>query len=74
VTVPTGVARSGCVARTPDHNTLCDAFDVIARHEHLDKMLDLLVQAFAEAGLLQLERKPLSIDSSLFESRHVSRH
>jgi IS5 family transposase len=60
--------------RTPDHNTLCDAFDVITKHEHLDRMLDLLVQAFAEAGLLQLAQRPLSIDSSLFESRHVSRH
>lgn len=60
--------------RTPDHNTLCDAFDVIVRSEQLEKMMDLLVDAFENAGLLELDRKPLAIDSSCFESRHVSRH
>ncbi len=60
--------------KTPDHNTLHDAFDVVVQSEHLEKMLDLLADAFEKAGLLQLDRKPLAIDSSCFESRHVSRH
>lgn len=66
--------RAVGLRRTPDHNTLCDAFDVIVRHEHVEKMLDLLAGAFAAAGLLALDERPLAIDSSCFESRHVSRH
>jgi IS5 family transposase len=60
--------------RTPDHNTLSDAFDVVVQSEHLGRALDLLADAFAEAGLLRLDEKPLAIDSSCYESRHVSRH
>ena len=60
--------------RTPDHNTLSDAFDVVVQSEHLGRALDRLADAFAEAGLLQLDRKPLAIDSTCYESRHVSRH
>ena len=59
---------------TPDHNTLSDAFDVVVQSEHLGRALDRLADAFAEAGLLQLDRKPLAIDSTCYESRHVSRH
>lgn len=59
---------------TPDHNTMCDAFDVIVRSEQVETMLDELSAAFEKAGLLELNRKPLAIDSSCFESRHVSRH
>ncbi len=60
--------------KTPDHNTLSDAFDVVVQAERLGKMLDELADAFEKAGLLQLDRKPLAIDSTCFESRHVSRH
>jgi hypothetical protein len=37
--------------KNPDHNTLCDAFDVVGQLEHLGKVLDLLADAVAEAGL-----------------------
>ena len=60
--------------KTPDHNTLCDAFDVVVQSEHLGKAMDLLADAFEKAGLLRLDEKPLAIDSSCYESRHVSRH
>ena len=62
------------LARTPDHNTLCDAFVTLTRHEAVGAMLDELARAFGEAGLLDLEDKPLAVDSTAFESRHVSRH
>jgi len=41
---------------------------------HLGKTLDLLADAFDKAGLLRLDEKPLAIDSTCYESRHVSRH
>ncbi|MGH9352379.1 MAG: transposase [Terriglobia bacterium] len=69
-----GWRRAIGLKKTPDHNTLCDAFDGVVQSGHLDKMLDLLADAFEKAGLLQLDRAPLAIDSSCFESRHVSRH
>ena len=62
------------LARTPDHNTLCDAFDAVTRHERVGAMLDELARAFGDAGLLDLENRPLAVDSTAFESRHVSRH
>jgi hypothetical protein len=37
-------------------------------------MLDELARAFGESGLLDLENKPLAVDSTAFESRQVSRH
>jgi IS5 family transposase len=60
--------------RAPDHNTLCDAFDALAKLDTFAPMLDELATAFESAGLLKLDDKPLAIDSSHYESRHVSRH
>jgi hypothetical protein len=62
------------LARAPDHNTLCDAFDALARLEAFAPMLDELAAAFEDAGLLGLDGKPAAADSTYFESRHVSRH
>ncbi len=70
---PTWRAAIG-LRRTPDHNTLCDAFDTLTRFKVVGRMLDLLAKAFGEAGLLDLEGRPLSIDSTAYESHHVSRH
>ncbi len=58
----------------PDHNTLHDAFDTLARIETFAPMLDELAGAFEEAGLLKLDEKPAAADSTYFESHHVSRH
>ncbi len=60
--------------RTPDHNTLSDAFGVLTAMPVVQHMLDTLAKAFAEAGLLDPDNKPLAIDSTTFESHHVSRH
>ena len=62
------------LTRTPDHNTLCDAFATITRHHNVEAMLDELARAFGDAGLLDLENKPLAVDATAFESHQVSRH
>lgn len=62
------------LARAPDHNTLCDAFDTLATLDAFAPMLDELATAFEDAGLLALDAKPAAADSTYFESRHVSRH
>jgi hypothetical protein len=58
----------------PDHNTLCDAFGTLAKIETFAPMLDELATAFEAAGLLELDAKPVAVDSTHFESHHVSRH
>src|SRR5215212_4951594 len=59
----------------PDHNTLDRAFGRFVRPALARSMLDLMARLARERRLLKRDRrKPLGIDSSLFESRHVSRH
>jgi hypothetical protein len=58
----------------PDHNTLCRAFGVVARLKATNRMLDLQAQWAKRRRLIQGRSKPVALDSSLFESRHVSRH
>lgn len=61
--------------KAPDHNTLSRAFDRFVRPELAWTMLDLMAQLATHRGTIKHNpRKPLAIDSSLFESRHVSRH
>ncbi len=60
--------------RTPDHNTLCDAFGLPTRGPAVRAMLDGTARAFGEAGLLGLDDKPPAVDSTAFEGRHVGRH
>jgi len=62
------------MAGVPDHNTLCRAFGVIVRLGHMNHMLDLQACWAKRCHLIQGRRKPVALDSSLFESRHVSRH
>jgi len=62
------------LSRTPDHNTLCDAFETLVRAETFAPMLDELATAFEDTGLLALDTEPVAIDSTYFESHHVSRH
>ncbi len=58
----------------PDHNTLCRAFGIVARLSATNRMLNLQAQWAKRRRLIQGPRKPVALDSSLFESRHVSRH
>lgn len=59
---------------TPDHNTLCRAFHFLLRPGRVKSMLDLQAQWGQELGLTHCQVKPLALDSSMFESHHVSRH
>lgn len=71
---PTWLADIG-LSKAPDHNTLCRAFDRFVRPELAWTMLDLMAQLAQDRRTIKRNRrKPLAIDSSLFESRHVSRH
>jgi hypothetical protein len=63
------------LSKTPDHNTLCRAFDRFMKPALARSMLDLMARLAKERRKLKRNRgKPLAVDSSLFESRHVSRH
>lgn len=63
------------LSKAPDHNTLCRAFDAFVRPALARSMLDLTARLARQRKRLKHDpRKPLAIDSSLFESRHVSRH
>ncbi len=61
--------------KPPDHNTLCRAFDRFMKPALAASMLDLMARLAHERRVLKRDRrKPLAVDSTLFESRHVSRH
>lgn len=60
--------------RAPNFRTISDAFDKVIQHGDFDKMINDLTQRFAECGVLDLDGKPLAIDSTCYESHHVSRH
>ncbi len=58
----------------PDHNTLCRAAKLLLSKHRANNLLDLLVQWAAQAGLLRLSTHPMAVDSTTYESHHVSRH
>jgi hypothetical protein len=71
-------ARGWCRAigmrRSPDHNTLWRASVYLLRRCRVDRLLDAMVRWAALHRLLDLSCKPLAIDSSCYEPRHVSRY
>lgn len=63
------------LAKAPDHNTLCRAFDAFMKPALARSMLDLMSRLAQQRKTLKRNPdKPLAMDSSMFESRHVSRH
>ena len=58
----------------PDHNTLCRAFARLIKRGTVNSMLDQQAQWADERKLIQGRLEPVALDSSMFESRHVSRH
>jgi transposase len=62
------------LSRTPDHNTLCRAFKHLVKPGRMNRMLDQMAVWAKHLKLIQGRVKPLALDSSMFESRHVSRH
>ena len=62
------------MTRAPDHNTLWRAFNLLITPGTIDSMLDLQARWAAERKLFDGRIGLVSLDSTLFESRHVSRH
>jgi len=59
---------------TPDHNTLCRASKFLLKELKVDRVLDVTTKWADEAGMLEMDHHPLAIDSTTFDSHHVSRH
>lgn len=64
------------LARAPDHNTLWRAFVHLVKPAGMNRALDVQAAQAAMAGLDVSGDtvKPAAMDSTCFESRHVSRH
>ena len=64
------------LTRAPDHNTICRAFTHLIKPAKMNRALDLQVAAARAKGLnIKGDSvKPAALDSTCFESRHVSRH
>jgi len=64
------------LTRAPDHNTICRAFAHLLKPAKMQRALDLQVAAAKAKGLDVRgdSVKPATLDSTCFESRHVSRH
>lgn len=60
--------------RAPDHNTLCRAAAFLLRRCNVQRLLDAVARWATRARILGLSSKPLAIDSTSYESHHVSRH
>jgi hypothetical protein len=59
---------------TPDHNTLQRAAQRLLKKLHVDRLLDAVANWAGQARILKLSTRPLAIDSTTYESHHVSRH
>ena len=60
--------------KAPDHNTLCRAAAFLLDKFRVGRLLDKLAQWASMARMLGLSTDPLAVDSTTYESRHVSRH
>lgn len=60
--------------RAPDHNTLQRAAALLLRKYPVERLLDTVARWAATARLLGLSTRPLALDSTTYESHHVSRH
>jgi hypothetical protein len=62
------------MSRAPDHNTLWRAFNGLIKTGLINSMLDQQIEWAIERRLIKGRIKPVALDSSMFESHHVSRH
>jgi Transposase DDE domain len=60
--------------KVPDHNTLCRAASLLLRKCRVDRLLDAMARWAAVSRMLGLSIKPLALDSTYYESHHVSRY
>lgn len=70
---PDWLANIG-MSRAPDHNTLWRAFLFLIKPGLVNNMLDLQAKWAMQRKLIKGRVKPVTLDSSMFESHHVSRH
>jgi IS5 family transposase len=71
--VPDWLAEIG-MASVPDHNTLWRAFGWLIKPRAVKRALDLMAADAKEELSEGLKTKPLTIDSTCYESHHRSRH
>jgi hypothetical protein len=62
------------MTHAPDHNTLCRAAKLLLSRFRVDRLLDVMTRWAAGARMLKLSSKALAVDSSMYQSHHVSRH
>src|ERR1044072_6476040 len=62
------------MAKAPVHNTLWRAAKLLLGRCRVRGLLDAMARWAAVARMLGLSKKPLAIDSSCYEDRHVSRY
>jgi hypothetical protein len=62
------------MSKAPDHNTLCRAAALLLGKCKVRRLLDAMVRWAALTQALGLSAKPLALDSSCYEVRHVSRY
>jgi len=62
------------MTKAPDHNTLWRAASILSRKCKVKRLLDAMARWAAVHRALGLSQKPLALDSSAYEPRHVSRY
>ena len=62
------------LSKAPDHNTLCRAAHFLMSQAKVDSLLDISTQWATHARMIKLATNPLAVDSTYYESHHVSRH
>ena len=70
--------QHGCraigMSKVPDHNTLHRAAGLLLGQGKTNRLLDVMGQWAAIHRMLGLSCRPLALDSSMYESHHVSRY
>src|SRR5580704_5675765 len=71
--VPEWCAQIG-MHKSPDHNTLHRAAQLLLGQCKVRRLLDEMTRWLVDTRSLKLDQKPLAIDCSFYEDRHVSRY
>lgn len=62
------------LTRAPDHNTLCRANALLLKAHRVSRVLNTMAALAADVRMLRLSTRPLAVDGSYYEDRHVSRY
>lgn len=60
--------------RTPDSNALWRAFQQLVQPGKINRLLDQMAVWAKRRGMIRGRTKPVALDTTMFESHHVSRH